>query len=108
MSGRPAVFLDRDGTLSEERGFIDRLELIEIFPWTSDAVRLLGRAGFAVAVVTNQSASKQLGQPDFVTATTWTPPTASTVTTTKGLIFDQQYIWIGDGGNHRLAVIPLP
>ena len=56
MSGRPAVFLDRDGTLSEERGFIDRLELIEIFPWTSDAVRLLNRAGFAVVVVTNQSA----------------------------------------------------
>jgi D-glycero-D-manno-heptose 1,7-bisphosphate phosphatase len=50
------VFLDRDGTLSEERGFIDRLELLEIFPWTSDAIRLLNRAGFAVVVVTNQSA----------------------------------------------------
>ena len=56
MSGRPAVFLDRDGTLSEERGFIDRLDLVEIFPWTSDAIRLLNRAGFAVVVVTNQSA----------------------------------------------------
>ncbi len=56
MSVRPAVFLDRDGTLSEERGYIDRLELIEIFPWTSDAIRLLNRAGFAVVVVTNQSA----------------------------------------------------
>ena len=56
MSVRPAVFLDRDGTLSEERGFIDRLELLEIFPWTSDAIRLLNRAGFAVVVVTNQSA----------------------------------------------------
>jgi len=55
-AGRPAVFLDRDGTMSEERGFIDRLELLEIFPWTSDAVRLLNRAGFAVVVVTNQSA----------------------------------------------------
>jgi D-glycero-D-manno-heptose 1,7-bisphosphate phosphatase len=56
VSGRPAVFLDRDGTLSEERCFIDRLELVEIFPWTSDAIRLLNRAGFAVVVVTNQSA----------------------------------------------------
>ena len=54
--GRPAVFIDRDGTMSEERGFIDRLELLEIFPWTTDAVRLLNRAGFAVVVVTNQSA----------------------------------------------------
>ena len=56
MSGRPAVFLDRDGTLSEERGYIDRLELLEIFPWTSDAIRLLNRAGFVVVVITNQSA----------------------------------------------------
>ena len=63
---------------------------------------------FDLPIMTNQSASKQIGQPDFVTATNVTPPTASSVTTTKGLIFDQQYIWIGDGGNHRLAVIPLP
>jgi D-glycero-D-manno-heptose 1,7-bisphosphate phosphatase len=55
-SGRPAVFLDRDGTLSEERGFIDRLDLFELFPWTADAVRLLNRAGFVVVVITNQSA----------------------------------------------------
>jgi D-glycero-D-manno-heptose 1,7-bisphosphate phosphatase len=55
-TGRPGVFIDRDGTMSEERGFIDRLELLEIFPWTSDAIRLLNRAGFAVVVVTNQSA----------------------------------------------------
>ena len=37
-------------------------------------------------VITNQSASKQLGQPDFVTATNWTPPAAGTVTTTKGAL----------------------
>lgn len=63
---------------------------------------------FDLPITTNQSASKQIGQPDFVTATNVTPPTASSVTTTKGLIFDQQYLWIGDGGNQRLAVIPLP
>jgi hypothetical protein len=63
---------------------------------------------FDLPITTDQSASKQIGQPDFVTATNVTPPTASSVTTTKGLIFDQQYIWIGDGGNHRLVVIPLP
>jgi hypothetical protein len=63
---------------------------------------------FDLPITTDQSASKQIGQPGFVTSTNVTPPTASSVTTTKGLIFDQQYIWIGDGGNHRLAVIPLP
>lgn len=53
---RPAVFLDRDGTLIEERGYLDRLDLLELFPWSVDAVRLLNRAGFATVVVTNQSA----------------------------------------------------
>src|SRR5690242_13240308 len=53
---RPAVFLDRDGTLIEERGYLDRLDLLELFPWTADALRLLNRAGYATVVVTNQSA----------------------------------------------------
>jgi D-glycero-D-manno-heptose 1,7-bisphosphate phosphatase len=53
---QPAVFLDRDGTLIEERGFIDRLDMVSIYPWTGDALRLLKRAGYAAVVVTNQSA----------------------------------------------------
>jgi D-glycero-D-manno-heptose 1,7-bisphosphate phosphatase len=53
---RPAVFLDRDGTLIEERGYLDRLDLLHVFLWTPDALRLLNRAGFATVVVTNQSA----------------------------------------------------
>lgn len=53
---RAAVFLDRDGTLVEERGYVDRLDLLALFPWTADAVRLLNRAGFATVVVTNQAA----------------------------------------------------
>jgi D-glycero-D-manno-heptose 1,7-bisphosphate phosphatase len=53
---RPAVFLDRDGTIIEERGYIDRLDMLSLFPWTGDALRLLKRAGFATVVITNQSA----------------------------------------------------
>jgi D-glycero-D-manno-heptose 1,7-bisphosphate phosphatase len=53
---RPAVFLDRDGTMIEERGYVDRMDLLTIFPFTADALRLLNRAGFAVVIVTNQSA----------------------------------------------------
>lgn len=52
---RPAVFLDRDGTLLEEAGYLDRLERLIFFPFTIDAVRLLNRGGFAVVVVTNQA-----------------------------------------------------
>jgi len=53
---RPAVFLDRDGTLIHERGYLERMEQLELFPWTSDGLRLLRRAGFATVVITNQSA----------------------------------------------------
>lgn len=51
----PAVFLDRDGTLVEEVGYIDRLDRIALFPWSLDSVRLLHRAGFRVVVITNQA-----------------------------------------------------
>ena len=52
---RSAVFLDRDGTLLEEAGYLDRLERLVFFPYAIDAVRLLNRAGFPVVVVTNQA-----------------------------------------------------
>ena len=52
---RPAVFLDRDGTVIEERGYLGRLDLIELFPWSAEAIRLLGDAGYAVVIVTNQA-----------------------------------------------------
>jgi D-glycero-D-manno-heptose 1,7-bisphosphate phosphatase len=50
-----AVFLDRDGTLIEEAGYLDRLDRMVFFPYSVDAVRLLNRAGFAVVIVTNQA-----------------------------------------------------
>jgi len=50
-----AVFLDRDGTLIEEAGYLDRLDRLAFFPYTVDAVRSLNRGGFAVVVVTNQA-----------------------------------------------------
>ena len=52
---RHAVFLDRDGTLVEEAGYLDRLERLVFFPYSIDAVRLLNRAQFAVVIVTNQA-----------------------------------------------------
>lgn len=52
---RPAVFLDRDGTLIEDVGYVDRLERLHLYPWSIESVRLLRRAGYAVVVVTNQA-----------------------------------------------------
>lgn len=51
---RAAVFLDRDGTMIHETGYLSRIEDLRWFPYTADAIRLLNRAGFLVCVTTNQ------------------------------------------------------
>src|ERR1700724_416486 len=50
-----AAFLDRDGTIIEEVGYLDRVERVELYPWTIDSIRVLYRAGLAVVMVPNQS-----------------------------------------------------
>jgi D-glycero-D-manno-heptose 1,7-bisphosphate phosphatase len=62
-----AIFLDRDGTLNVDVGYLHRLEDLELYPWTADALRLLKRAGYLLIVVTNQSGIAQgLIDPGFV------------------------------------------
>jgi D-glycero-D-manno-heptose 1,7-bisphosphate phosphatase len=56
---KPAVFLDRDGTLIVEVGYLDRFEQLDVFPWSVDAVRVLNQAGFLVVLVTNQAGVAQ-------------------------------------------------
>ena len=51
----PAVFLDRDGTMIEDVGYLDRLQRLKLFPYTIDAIRLLNRGGFKIVVVTSQA-----------------------------------------------------
>ena len=55
MKENKAVFLDRDGTINEEVGYLDSLEQLRIFPAAFDAVRMINEAGMKVVVVTNQS-----------------------------------------------------
>jgi D-glycero-D-manno-heptose 1,7-bisphosphate phosphatase len=55
MTIRPAVFLDRDGTLNEDTGYPADFRQVHIFPDAFEAVRRLKRAGFAAVVVTHQS-----------------------------------------------------
>jgi D-glycero-D-manno-heptose 1,7-bisphosphate phosphatase len=52
---RPAVFLDRDGTIIEDVAYLRDFEHIDVLPWSANAIRSLNLAGFAVVVVTNQS-----------------------------------------------------
>ncbi len=50
-----AVFLDRDGTLSEDVGYAREVAQYRLFPWTIPALRALRQAGYRVIVLTNQS-----------------------------------------------------
>lgn len=52
---RRAVFLDRDGTINEEKEYLYRIEDFMFVPGAPEAIRLLNEAGFVVVVVTNQS-----------------------------------------------------
>ncbi len=52
---KPAVFLDRDGTLIEEVNFLCRPEDVKLTSGAGEAVAALNRAGYKVILVTNQS-----------------------------------------------------
>jgi D-glycero-D-manno-heptose 1,7-bisphosphate phosphatase len=52
---RPAVFLDRDGTISEEMGYLNHIARLKIFPYAAEAIRQLNMVGIPVVVITNQS-----------------------------------------------------
>jgi D-glycero-D-manno-heptose 1,7-bisphosphate phosphatase len=52
---RRAVFMDRDGTISEEVGYINHPSRYRVFPFAAEAVRLLNEAGWLAILVTNQA-----------------------------------------------------
>ena len=56
MSGlQPAVFIDRDGTISEEVGYVNHVSRYRVFPFAARAVRALNEAGWLAVLVTNQA-----------------------------------------------------
>jgi D-glycero-D-manno-heptose 1,7-bisphosphate phosphatase len=55
IPGRPAIFMDRDGTLSHEVGYVNHVSRFRLYPWAVEAVRLANRSGFLAVVVTNQA-----------------------------------------------------
>lgn len=54
-SPRPAAFLDRDGVLNVDHGYVYRPADLQWVDGAPEAIRLLNEAGYAVIVVTNQS-----------------------------------------------------
>lgn len=54
-AGSPAVFLDRDGVLTEERGYVASIEELHIFPYVRECVWQIHQKGYYAIVITNQS-----------------------------------------------------
>jgi D-glycero-D-manno-heptose 1,7-bisphosphate phosphatase len=55
MNLKRAVFLDRDGTVIQERGYLSDPAAIELIPGAAQAIRLINRLGLHTVVVSNQS-----------------------------------------------------
>jgi len=51
----PAVFLDRDGVLNEDRGYVHRWADFVFLPGVVDALRMFGQLGYLLVIITNQS-----------------------------------------------------
>ena len=54
-TARPAVFLDRDGVINEQMGYINHIDRFVLLPGVAGAIRRLNELGLAVVVATNQS-----------------------------------------------------
>lgn len=52
---KPAIFLDRDGTLNIDKGYVHRIEDWEWIPGAIDAIVAFKKAGFLVIIITNQA-----------------------------------------------------
>ncbi|MFQ5768075.1 MAG: D-glycero-alpha-D-manno-heptose-1,7-bisphosphate 7-phosphatase [Acidobacteriota bacterium] len=52
---KPALFLDRDGTVCREVGYVNHPERLELLPRSAEAILLAREAGFLCILITNQS-----------------------------------------------------
>ncbi len=68
---RKAAFIDRDGVLNEERGFVHRIEDFVFEPGAIEALQALQTAGYLLVVITNQSgiARGLYSEDDYLTLT---------------------------------------
>ena len=55
MEKSTAVFLDRDGTINEEVGYLDSIDKLKLFANTAEAIKLINKSGMKAVVITNQS-----------------------------------------------------
>lgn len=70
---RPAIFLDRDGTLNKDHGYVHEIDQFEFIEGAIPALAQLKALGFALVLVTNQSgiARGKFTEQQFSTLTEW-------------------------------------
>jgi D,D-heptose 1,7-bisphosphate phosphatase len=69
MKRNRAVFMDRDGTINEEVGYLSKLNQLKIFSSTFEAIRIINESGMKAVVITNQSGvARGFFDEDFVNA----------------------------------------
>jgi D-glycero-D-manno-heptose 1,7-bisphosphate phosphatase len=70
MKKNIAVFLDRDGTINEEVGYLDSLDKLKVIPSAYEAIRLINESGMKAVVISNQAGvARGLFTEDFVKIT---------------------------------------
>jgi D-glycero-D-manno-heptose 1,7-bisphosphate phosphatase len=52
---KPAVFIDRDGTINEQMGYVNHPSRFVLLPGVPEAFRILNQAGFLAIILSNQS-----------------------------------------------------
>jgi len=70
----PAIFLDRDGTINVDHGYVHEIDNFEFIDGVIDAMRELKEMGYALVLVTNQSgiARGKFTEAQFETLNGWT------------------------------------
>jgi D-glycero-D-manno-heptose 1,7-bisphosphate phosphatase len=73
MAIRPAVFLDRDGVINKERGYVHKIDEFRFIDGVFDACRDMSKAGFRLIIITNQAgiARAYYTEDDFHHLTKW-------------------------------------
>jgi D-glycero-D-manno-heptose 1,7-bisphosphate phosphatase len=89
MKKNIAVFLDRDGTINEEVGYLDSLDKFKIIPRAYEAIRLINKSVMKAVIISNQAGvARGLFTEDFVKMT---HEHLQTVLRQKGAYIDKFY-----------------
>jgi len=55
VQSRRAVFIDRDGTINKDIGYVSNPDELDLYPWAAEAIRRINDSGLLAIVITNQS-----------------------------------------------------